>query len=855
MDRNLRIRMLLEAGDRVTKPLRDIAGGSTRAAQALKIARDRLKELTRAQEDMAGFRKLGADVRATGNDLRAAETWVAALAREIAASDNPTKRMTANYQKAQREVSMLSGRHREESSLLREVRERMRAAGAETRDLAGYERTLHSQIARTNEELAEQSRRVQQLADRSRRMGAARENFGRIQGRATALAAGGAASIGTGVAAGAPVLGSIKSAMAYQSVMTDIAQKANLSREEARQMGLGLLAAAKAANQLPDALQEGVDALSGFGLDPRQAVRMMTPIGRAATAYKAEIRDLSAAAFAANDNLKVPVAQTARVIDVMAQAGKSGAFEIKDMAQHFPMLTAAAQGLGQKGVGAVADLAAALQIARKGTGDSASAATNIANLLQKMAAPGTIKKFKEFGVDLPAALQHAYKESKTPLEAITELTNKTLKGDLSRLGFLFEDAQVQQALRPLIQNIDEYKRIRADAFAAKGVTDADFAERLKDGAEKSKQFAISAKVLGLTMGAVLLPSATALLGKLTGFATWAGDMATRFPTAAKWAGLLAGGLALLTIVMGGLAFAAAGALAPFAALSFVAGALGIGLLPVIGIAAGIVAGIAAIAAGAYLIYNNWGAIAGWFGSIWQAIRSVFAGGIAGIFGAIGNMNGFALGLLYRFGAAAFGWFTGTLPGLLGRGWTFAFTTLRTAIVAAFTTLPAMFYSFGVYIVKGLIRGIASAPGAAWSAATSLAKSVASGFKKGAGINSPSRVFMGFGGFISEGLALGIHQGASEPIRRVQRLSREVAAAMAVGAAVPAIAAGSAGGSAAAAGAAAALAAPAPVTINVYGAPGQSPQDIARAVRVEWEKLQREQAAASRSRFADQPDWS
>jgi hypothetical protein len=50
------------------------------------------------------------------------------------------------------------------------------------------------------------------------------------------------------------------------------------------------------------------------------------------------------------------------------------------------------------------------------------------------------------------------------------------------------------------------------------------------------------------------------------------------------------------------------------------------------------------------------------------------------------------------------------------------------------------------------------------------------------------------------------------------------------------------------------AASAPVTIHVHGAVGQSPADLAKAVRAEWEKLQREQTANGRATFADKPDW-
>lgn len=102
---------------------------------------------------------------------------------------------------------------------------------------------------------------------------------------------------------------------------------------------------------------------------------MMSPIGRAATAYRAEIEDLAKAGYAAFDNLKVKAEDFGRALDVMAQAGKEGAFELKDMAQHFPSLTAAAQALKMGGLDGVAKLAAMLQIARKGAADGSEDAT------------------------------------------------------------------------------------------------------------------------------------------------------------------------------------------------------------------------------------------------------------------------------------------------------------------------------------------------------------------------------------------------------------------------------------------------------------------------------------------------
>ncbi|SDA21671.1 phage tail tape measure protein [Sphingomonas sp. NFR15] len=827
MDRDLRIRLLLEAADRVTGPLRGIAGGSSRAAQALRATRDRLKEIERAQSQIAGFRQLKAGLRSTEQSLHATQTRVADLARQIRQTSNPTRQMIRDFERAKAEAARLTRQHETESRELQTLRDRLRAAGISTNDLARHERELRERAAGANRELQEQERRLRGVLDRQRRLTAAREQFSRYQGVATGLAVGGAAAMGTGMAMARPFLGGIKEAQAYQSAMTDIAQKADMTRQAGERMGVGLLAAAKAANQMPADLQAGVDALAGFGLDPRKATQMMQPIGRAATAYKAEIADLSKAAFAANDNLKVPIDQTGRVIDIMAQAGKSGAFEIKDMAQYFPTLTAGYQALGQTGTAAVADLAAALQIARKGAGDAASAATNVENVLQKIASPATIGKFKKFGVDLPAALKKAYAEGKTPLEAIAELTNKTLGGDLGKIGFLFEDAQVQQGLRPLIQNLQVYKRIRAEAAGASGTTDRDFAERMKDSAEQSKQLDINAKVLGITLGTMLLPTVNAVTQKLTAWANWVGEAAKRHPALAKGIALLGGGLAALLIVLGGAGIVLAGLVAPFAALATVATFFEIGMLPLIGIVAGVVLGILALGAAAYTIYANWGAIAGWFAGLWASIKAAFFGSIA----AIGAMlSGFSpLGLLSAAFAALMSW--------LG------------------VKIPADLATAGKNMILGLIGGITGMLGALQSTIVNAANSAAEWFKKKLGIHSPSRVFMAFGGHIMTGLSNGIAGGEDGPVGRIDSLSKRLTAAMVVGAAMPAVAAASATPSNALAGGAGMGMTIGSVTIQVYAAAGQSPADIAKAVRAELETLQREQAARQRSSFADQQDWS
>ena len=373
--------------------------------------------------------------------------------------------------------------------------------------------------------------------------------------------------------------------------------------------------------------------------------------------------------------------------------------------------------------------------------------------------------------------------------------------------------------------MEEFRKIRADAAKAGGTTDRDFADRMKDSAEQTKALKINATTLAITLGSQLLPMVNAIVTRANAFATWIGDIANRYPNATKAIAVGGAAFAGLFFILGGGAIVIAGLVAPFSALAFAAGALGIGMLPVIGIALGVVAGIVAIGAAAYLIYANRGAISGWFAGVWNGIKAGFAGGIAGVAGMLLNFN--PVGLVYS-GVAA-------LLSLFG------------------VQLPARLTEAGRHMMQGLVNGLFS--GLRWvvSAVTSVASTASNAFRRALGIKSPSRVFMGFGGHIVDGLTNGIAAQEGEPVRRMDSLSSRLTAAMVTGSAIPAMAmAGSAGTASTPAGNAGVSSRSYVIHINQQ--PGQDSQALARALADELDRRDRETAARGRSSFADTPDY-
>ena len=308
--------------------------------------------------------------------------------------------------------------------------------------------------------------------------------------------------------------GPTQAAQDLEIKLAGLGAKANLTAEQLSKIAKAAEDTGRATNQFTADIIEAQDHLVGMGLEVGRSTKAMPAIGRAATATGASILDLSKAGFAAMSNLGVAAEDLAKSFDIMAAAGKAGGFELKDMAQYLPAITGLAESKGMTGQRGLAEIAAALQVVRRGAGDASEAATNFMNILQKINSNDAIKNFEEKGIDIQKVLKDAAANGADPLEASLRAINKALDGDMSRLGELFADAQVQKGLLPLLNNLDDYIKLRDDAGKASGVNDADFARMMETSQERLKQFQISMQNLQTSVGAALIPVLTGIAGAL-----------------------------------------------------------------------------------------------------------------------------------------------------------------------------------------------------------------------------------------------------------------------------------------------------------------------------------------------------
>lgn len=417
------------------------------------------------------------------------------------------------------------------------------------------------------------------------------------------------------------------------------------------------------------------------------------------------------------------------------------------------------------------------------------------------------------GAKFQKALKNMGMESKDLKKAIKENGEQALMDFLKQVGKLPKENQMGAlvdlfgleyaddvavlvgGLETYKKSINELKKTSKDGKPAFiGSMDKEFAARSATTANNWQIFKNSLTEIGITAGSVLLPALNQLMTTIRPIINSFADWASKNPEVVSALVHLAAGFAALKV--GGLMFrfvgnelsglmvsfrlakallgvdwlatvirfkSGIGALARiFGVVKTAATLLGSGLMSLgrfllmspIGIA------LALLGVAAYLLYKNWdgvvggakalwqdlsnfisgvvNSIASFFGTCWERIKAFFNSGIGNISAQIINWS--PLGLFYQSFASVMSWFG--------------------------VQLPSSFTQFGANIIQGLWNGLKSKIESVKTWFAQQAASLKQTFAGVMGIHSPSRVFRRFGGWMMEGLQIGLDKGASRPIASV-----------------------------------------------------------------------------------------
>ncbi|HIE5327369.1 TPA: phage tail tape measure protein [Proteus mirabilis] len=645
MSNNLKLQVVLSAVDKLTAPFRSAQESNKRLASAVRQSRDSLKTLNQQASQIDGFRKIKQQLTSTQQAYQSATQRVVTLAKEIANSENPTKKQLEAFKKAQREAGQLKTKYEQLQQSAQRQRSALQANGISTNQLGQAQRRLNGDIERTTQQLRRQENQLRRSAEQERRMVAAKSQYQKTLDVRNKMAGTGA----TMTATGAGMLYSAKQTlmpgyefnvgMSKVQALTRLDKNSDefkMLREQARELGA---TTAFTANQV--AQGQAFYAMAGF--KPEQIKNAMP--GTLAMSLAGDI-DLGTTADIGSNILtgfKLDSDQMGRVSDVLVGAFTRSNTSLTMLGDTMKYVAPVASGLG-------VDLETAAAATGK-LGDAgiqgSMAGTSLRAILGRLAEPPKMaaKALEELGIKT----RDAKGNLRDFPELLAELDKKTAKmGNAQRAGFFKHIAgeEAFSALSVLAEQAGkgELQTLVADLKQAKGEAQKVAGTMTDNLSGDMKNLQSAWEDLGIQIFDGIDSPLRQISQSITRVISKVGVWMKENPELAKTLTMIGLAIAGIITTLGILSLSIAAMLGPLAAAKLSLSILGIKgggsltllLKPIkllgsafLGLGKAMLANpillvIAAIAAAVYLIYKNWDTIGPYVYKVWDTVKKYTA---------------------------------------------------------------------------------------------------------------------------------------------------------------------------------------------------------------------------------------
>ncbi len=641
MSNNLKLQVVLSAVDKLTAPFRSAQESNKRLASAVRQSRDSLKNLNQQASQIDGFRKIKQQLTSTQQAYQSATQRVATLAKEIANSENPTKKQLEAFKKAQREAGRLKAQYEQLQQSAQRQRSALQANGISTNQLGQAQRRLNGDIERTTQQLRRQENQLRRSAEQERRMAAAKSQYQKTLDVRNKMAGAGATMTATGVGMLYSAKQTLMPGYEFNVGMSKVqaltrldknSEEFKMLREQARELGA---TTAFTANQV--AQGQAFYAMAGF--KPEQIKNAMP--GTLAMSLAGDI-DLGTTADIGSNILtgfKLDSDQMGRVSDVLVGAFTRSNTSLTMLGDTMKYVAPVASGLG-------VDLETAAAATGK-LGDAgiqgSMAGTSLRAILGRLAEPPKMaaKALEELGIKT----RDAKGNLRDFPELLAELDKKTAKmGNAQRAGFFKHIAgeEAFSALSVLAEQAGkgELQTLVADLKQAKGEAQKVAGTMTDNLSGDMKNLQSAWEDLGIQIFDGIDSPLRQISQSITRVISKVGVWMKENPELAKTLTMIGLAIAGIITTLGILSLSIAAMLGPLAAAKLSLSILGIKggsaltllLKPIkllgsafLGLGKAMLANpillaIAAIAGAFYLVYKNWDTIGPYVYKVWDTVK-------------------------------------------------------------------------------------------------------------------------------------------------------------------------------------------------------------------------------------------
>lgn len=696
-------------------------------------------------------------------------------------------------------IRSLSGEAKKLEREMAKVQRAISQGAGNITQLVDREKDLENQLRQTNEQLKRQQRLAAIDADTR----AMRRQADGYKSRGQDNLVGGAAMA-------LPLVLATKQAMAFESAMADVRKVVNFDtpRQFAR-MSDDIVTLSTQIPMAAEGIAQIVAAAGRANIPRKELLRFAQDAAKMGVAFDMtgdEAGNMMAKWRTAFGLSQVGVTDLADQINALTNSYGGNALAVSGIVTRIGALGSVA-GVTSSQVGAMAQLMNSVGV------EEEIAATGIKNMMLSLtkgtaATKDQKKALSSLGLEASSLAKGMQKDAAGTITTVLSKISKLPKdAQASILSELFGSESVA-AIAPLLTNLDQLRvnfAMVGDKAKYAGSMQKEYLSRIATTEGATGLAMNGLKAVNMELGKQLLPTVVEGSRKILEISRAVRQWTSTHPQLTS--ALVTGAAYLISfrLGLGAIQLAFGTLLGPFAtALGFFRKVEGVSKFTMmLGRFKSVVTTVAPVAARAF--------------GLLRTATMVLAKGVmrAGLM-MLGNPMilaivaiGLAIGVLAYLVYSNWG----KIRAAFATGWQWVKDTLSAA--------PGWLRNLGGMMMQGLLSMID--PFGLRNRLLDVARNGIAAFKNFFGIKSPSRLLMQMGGHLTTGLAQGIDQGSRKPLRSMKRMATGVAGAGAIALTPMAAAAGTApqgGGQGGAQGA---------ITVQVYGAPGQSVDALADAV--------------------------
>jgi len=608
--KNLNLAVKLKAIDKLSGPLKNVAGASGQVVDALKKTQDRLKSVDAQTDQFNAFRQLrqqskettqslnqaqaevkqlavrmkaaSTPIKSLKKDLGAAEQQVAELAQEMKQSKQPSDLLTYQFKEAQKEATRLSkafkkaerenkslskefeqGKskvqqlqqaHTKETQKLQQMRQALNKAGVSTKNLSGAQASAKQETNELNQAFDKQAKKLERIAQLEDKAAKSKERMQKSMQVSANMSVAGFGLQQTGQGIQRALGGPMRVAAEFEEKMAGVGAVANASEADLAKLTATSRKLGAETSYSASESADGMKYLAMAGFKTNQIIATMPGLLNLA---KAGATDLAAASDISSDILSgfgLNPDQMGRVSDVLTATFTTANTNLGMLGETMKYVAPIARqaGMSLEETSAMAGLLGNVGI------KSSQAGTTLRAMITRLAAPtgAAAKTLESLGVET----QDASGNMRNMIDVI---------GDMAAATDGMGSAEKLQALKDVFG--EEPAAGMAELLSqegAQGITKyldvvtnsqgraAQIANKMGNNAKgKLKELSSAAESLQITLGNALLPTIKSVSIWLTNVARGVERWAAAHPGLVRMLTITVGAIGALATVGGPLLLA------------------------------------------------------------------------------------------------------------------------------------------------------------------------------------------------------------------------------------------------------------------------------------------------------------